>query len=152
VGEAPLILPLPLDQFEYISVERQDERSKAAFLTPDLPSDTLSLSLKTKIPPPSGQRRVNKARQWYYWAWGGTWITGIAAWVTYGMYTGQSAAIRPYSPDSFRNSTQRLYVISLGTMIAAAAAMGHEVFHIGRYMYTATEGVTPIIKGDRRKK
>ena len=152
VGEAPLILRLPLDQFEYISVENQNERAKAVFLTPGLPSDTLSLSLKTKVTPPSGQRRVNNARKWYYWAWGGTWITGIAAWITYGMYTGQYAVLKTNSPNDFKNSTKNLEYISLGTMIAAGVAAGYEIFHIVRYMYTATEDVTPIIKGDRRKK
>jgi hypothetical protein len=152
VGEAPLVLRLPLDQFEYISVENRKERDKAVFTTPDLPSDTLSLSFKTKIPPPSGQRRVNKARQWYYWAWGGTWITGIAAWITYGMYTGQYAVLYRSSDPDFKRSTEQLYFISLGTMIAAGAAMGYEIFHIVRYMYTATEDVTPIVKGDKRKK
>jgi hypothetical protein len=152
VGEAPFILPLPLDQFEYISIEKRNEQGKAAFLTPDLPTDTLSLSLKTKVLPPSGQRRVNNARKWYYWAWGGTWITGITAWITYGMHTGQNAAIRSTSPDSFRSSTKQLEYISIGAMIAAGAAAAYEVFHIVRYMYIATENVTPIIKGDKRKK
>ena len=152
VGEAPLILRLPLERFEYISVEKRNERAKAVFLTPDLPDDTLNLSLKTKIPPPSGKRRVNKARNWYYWAWGGTWITGIVAWITYGMYTGQNAVLSQSASPAFRDSTQQMYFISLGAMIAAGAAAGYEVFHIARYMYTATEDVTPIVKGDRHKK
>jgi hypothetical protein len=152
VGEAPLVLRLPLDQLQYVSVEMRDERAKAVFTTPGLPSDTLTLSLKTKIPPPSGQQRVNKARKWYYWAWGGTWITGIAAWITYGMYTGQSSVLSQSNDPAFANSTRQLYLISLGTMIATGVAISHEIFHIGRYMYTATEDVTPIIRGNKRKK
>ena len=152
VGQAPLVLRLPLDQLQYISVETRNEQAKAVFTTPSLPSQTQSLFLKTKITPPAGQKRVDKARKWYYWAWGGTWITGIAAWITYGMYTGQDAVLRSNSPDTFINSTQQLRYISLGTMIAVGVAMGYEIFHIVRYMYVATEGVTPIIKGDRRKK
>ena len=152
VGEAPLILRLPLDQLEYISIENQKERAKAAFLTPDLPDDALSLSLKTKIPPPSGQRRVNKARQWYYWAWGSTWITGIAAWITYGIYTGQSAVLRQSNDPGFQNSTRQLYFVSLGTIIAVGVAVGYQTFHMVRYVYKATEDVTPIIKGEKRKK
>jgi len=152
VGEAPLTLRLPLDQLEYINIEWRDERTKAVFLTPGLPSDSLNLSLKLKIPPPSGKQRVNKARKWYYWAWGGTWITGIAAWITYGMYTGQSAVLNRSQDADFYNSTERLRVISLGTIIAAGVAIGYEVFHIARYMYIATEDVTPITKGVKRKK
>ena len=152
VGEAPLILPLPVDQLEYVSIEIFDESAKAVFTTPRLPSDTLNLSLKTKIPPPSGQRRVNKARGWYYWAWGGTWITGIAAWMTYGMYTGQRSVLEKSRDYDFYEDTRQLYYISMGTMIALGVMIGYETFHLGRYMYTATEDVTPIVKGDRRKK
>ena len=152
VGEAPLTLPLPLDQLQYISVERRNERAKAAFTTPDLPSDTLSLSLKMKVPPPSGKKRVDKARRWYYWAWGGTWITGIAAWITYGMYTGQNAVWAMGDSRDFYNSTKRLEYISTGAIIAVAVAVGHEIFQMARYMYTATEDVTPITKGDKQKK
>jgi hypothetical protein len=152
VGEAPLTLRLPLDQLEYISIERQNERGKGVFTTPDLPSNPLSLSLKIKIPPPSGQQRVNKARRWYYWAWGGTWITGITAWVTYGMYSSQSSVLSANATDDFRSSTRRLNYISTGAIIAVGVAVGYEIFQMARYMYTATEDVTPIIKGDRRKK
>jgi len=150
VGEAPLILRLPLDQLQYITVENQTERAKAVFTVPDSPSDTLSLSLKTKTTRPSGQQRVNKARRWYYWAWGGTWITGIAAWITYGMYTGQRAVLEQSSDPAFYDATRQLYYISMGTVIAVGVAIGHEIFHMGRYMYTATDDLTPIVKGDKK--
>jgi len=152
VGEAPLTLALPLDQLQYVSVERKNERAKGVFTTPGLPSESLNLSLKIKTTPPAGQKRVNKARNWYYWAWGGTWITGIAAWITYGMYSNQNDVLGQSSAPAFYDSTQRLYYVSLGAMIAAGVAAGHEIFHIARYMYTATSDVTPIVKGDRRRK
>jgi hypothetical protein len=152
VGEAPFILRLPLEQLEYVIVENRKERAKAVFTTPDLPSEPLSISLKTKIPPPSGQRRVNNARKWYYWAWGGTWITGIAAWITYGIYSGQYAVLGQSTDPDFRKSTEQLYYISTGAIILVGAAVAHEIFHMARYMHTATEDVTPIIKGDKRKK
>jgi len=152
MGEAPLILPLPLDKLQYINVERYNEHAKAVFITPSLPSDTLRISLKTKLMPRSGQQRVNKARRWYYWAWGGTWITGIAAWITYGMYTSQNDVLNQSTDPAFYDSTRRLYNISTGAMIAVGVAVGYEIFHIVRYMYTATAEVTPIVKGDKRKK
>jgi hypothetical protein len=152
VGEAPLILRLPLDQLQYINVENRDERARAVFSTPGLPSDTFSLSLKFKIPPSSGERRVNNARKWYYWAWGSTWITGIAAWITYGMYSGQRSVLPLSHEPAFHDSTQNLYYISMGAVIATGAMLCYEIFHMVRYMYTATEDVTPIIRGDRRRK
>jgi hypothetical protein len=152
VGKAPLTLSLPLDHLEYFTAEYGNRLGKGIFTTPALPTDTFGIFLKMKIPPPSGQRRVNKARNWYYWAWGGTWITGIAAWITYGIYSGQRDVLGLSSSPDFYASTRRLNVISTGTMIAVGAAIGYEIFQMARYMYTATSDVTPVIKPERPKR
>jgi len=152
VGEAPLTLRLPLDHLEYFTAEHGNRLGKAVFTTPDLPTNTFGIFLKMKIPPPSGQRRVNKARNWYYWAWGGTWITGIAAWITYGIYSSQRDVLSRSSSPDFYESTRRLSVFSTGTMVVVGAAIGYEIFQMARYMYTATSDVTPIIKPERRKR
>jgi len=150
VGESPLILRLPLEQLEYVNVEYRNEQAKGVFTTPGLPSDALSITFKLKIPPPSGQKRVDKARRWYYWAWGGAWITGVAAWISYGTYTSQRAVL-PLSQDpAFYDSTEQLYYLSMGSLIALGVALGHNFFQLGRYLYTATEDLTPVIKGDKR--
>jgi len=152
MGEAPLTLRLPLNQLEYITVENRKEMAKAVFSSPDLPSDTFDLSLKTKIPPPSGEQRVNKARKWYYWAWGGTWLTGITAWITYGIYSGQNAALEKSNSQEFYNRTRAVYFISTGAIVAVGVAIGYEVFQMGRYLYTANEDATPIIRREIQKK
>jgi len=151
VGEAPLVLSLPLGNLEYVTVESRREMGKGVFTTPDLPSDSFGISLKMKIPPPSGQRRVNKARSWYYWAWGGTWITGIVAWITYGLYSNQTAVLEQSSDPAFYDSTERLGLISSGAIIAVGVAITYEIFQMMRYMYTASSDVTPLVKGDRNK-
>ncbi|MDR1319602.1 MAG: hypothetical protein LBJ90_08245 [Treponema sp.] len=146
-GEAPLTLRLPLNQLDYISVEAPDGgTAKAVFNTPQTTAGSRTLSFRTKIPPPSGQNRVDKARRLYYWAWGGTWISGIAAWVSYGMYTSQSAAqAQSYSMD-FYNDTERLFYISMGAMILAGAAVVHEIIQMARYLYISTEDATPVVR------
>ena len=151
VGETPLTLRLPLDHLEYFTVESWDKLGKGIFTTPALSTDTFGVTFKMKIPPPSGERRVNKARKWYYWAWGGTWITGIAAWITYGIYTSQVSVLSQTKSMDFYENTQRLYYVSMGTMIALGVAASYEVFQMARYMYTATSEVTPIIKTRRQR-
>ena len=152
MGESPLSLSLPLNQLEYVTVEKRKEMAKAVFTTPDLPTNALSFSLKTKIPPPSGEQRVNKARRWYYWAWGGTWLTGITAWITYGIYSSQNDVLTKSSDPAFYDSTRAVFVVSIGAMAAVGAAIGYEFFQMGRYLYTATENVTPVIKQGANKK
>jgi len=151
VGEAPLTLRLPINQLNYVTVKTRDgEAAKAVFTTPNIPETTLLISLKTKIPPSSGQRRVNKARSWYYWAWGSAWFTIIAAWISDGMLKGYIVAL-PYSDDySFYQSAQRVANIRSGAMICMGVAVTYGIYRMTRYLYTATEDATPIIKGERR--
>jgi hypothetical protein len=146
-GEAPLTLRLPVNQLDYINVETPAGRTAAAvFNTPRTAADSNTFSFRTKIPPPSGQKRVDNARQWYYWAWGGTWISGIAAWISYGMFTTQNAALaQSYSLD-FYNDTERIWYISIGSLVLVGAAVVHEIIQMARYLYIATEDATPIVK------
>jgi hypothetical protein len=150
VGDAPLTLRLPLNQLEYVSVESAGgEMAKAAFQTPADANTLTSLYLNAAIP--SGQRQVNKARSAYYWAWGGTWITGIAAWIAYGAYINSDISIR-YGADSgylykkYVEENERMYYISMGTAIALGAAVGYEIFRMYRYIHTAGLDETPMVK------
>jgi hypothetical protein len=152
VGEAPLTLRLPLNQLEYIYTETYDGKTaKAVFLTPDK-NHANFLTLRAKIPPPSGKNRVKNARNWYYWAWGGTWITGIAAWLSYGIYTNSNEAIRDgydnlgVLNDNFLEENKRMYNISMATAIALGAAVVFEVVQMARYIYTAGQDAAPIVK------
>ncbi|MDR0291012.1 MAG: hypothetical protein LBI06_08770 [Treponema sp.] len=153
VGEAPFTLSLPIDSLNYISVENsRGEMAKAAFVSPEMPDESFELSFKLKRPHPAEERRVDKARRWYYWAWGGTWLTGIAAWTTYGIYSSQNNALSRSSDQAFFDSTQRMYYISMGAVALAGVAVAYEIFRMARYMYTATENVTPIVKQERKRR
>ncbi|MDR2480425.1 MAG: hypothetical protein LBD48_14100 [Treponema sp.] len=153
VGEAPLTLRLPINQLEYISLYVPGgESATAVFTSPDIPGESSAVSLQAKIPPPAGQQRVNKARSWYYWAWGGTWISGIAAWVTYGIYSGQTAVLSQSSSQEFFTTARSTYYISVGTIALVGVAVAYEVFQMARYLYTATEDATPVVKQRKKQK
>jgi hypothetical protein len=146
VGQAPLTLRLPLNQLEYINIEGHRETATAVFTTPELPTDSYSFSLKMKIPP-AGEKRVNKARKWYYWAWGGAWVAGIAAWVTNGVYNGQIAGWEKTGDQNLADSASRMFYVRTGAIITLGVVLSYSVFQLTRYLYTSTEKVTPILKG-----
>jgi hypothetical protein len=154
VGETPLTLRLPLNTMEYIELETHDnQRGTIAFNTPDRAGASYSLSFNTEFPLEEG--RVDRARRWYYWAWGGTWITGITAWITYHTYVNADASIRynymqtgSYN-QNFADYNTTMYYVSMGTMIAAGLAIVHEIFQIGRYVYTANKGSPAIVRTGR---
>jgi len=152
VGQAPLTLRLPIDQLTYIFAKTSGgQEGKAVFAAPEMPDDTHSFSIKTKIPYPSGQKRVNNARKQFYWAWGGLWVTGITAWVTNGIYTSHyEAAVNSSSPE-FLSKAQGMYYISTGALVLFGAAVVYDVYQMVRYLGTASSTATPIIKQEKPK-
>jgi len=154
VGEAPLTLRLPLYRMEFLELETPDNtRGKAVFRMPDDSGFAYSLFLNTELPLAPGI--VDRARRNFYWAWGGTWITGIAAWIAYHSYISSDLAIRRnYASTGIFDQSQyddniRLYYVSMGTAIAFGIAVIFDIFFISRYILTANKGTTSVIGTNR---
>jgi len=151
VGETPLILRLPVNMLEYVELETSDKKKgSAVFQTPQSAGSEFTLTVSTSISLEKG--RVDKARRMYYWAWGGTWITGIAAWIFYHSYISSDFAIRYDNTvngsydQKFADNNVALYYFSMGTVIAVVSAVAYEIFHIIRYVYISDKGSTPVVK------
>ncbi|MDR1836923.1 MAG: hypothetical protein LBQ89_04605 [Treponema sp.] len=149
IGEAPLTLRLPLNQMEYIELVTSDNaRSTILFKMPQESEFNNSLVLQPVISPAQG--RVDRTRRLFYWAWGGTWITGIAAWVTYHtFYNSNMAGSYNYAntgvlDQKLYDDNMRLYYISMGSIIAVGVATVFDIILMGRYIYTANKGSIPV--------
>jgi hypothetical protein len=172
MGETPLSLMLPLNRLEHLYTE--NPRKDVAELvfpvrapgegTASLPDLFLQnqfrdifgkksflegnrLVLYTK-PLPMGKDRVDRARRRYYWAWGGTWITGIAAWMLYGNFQSQSDALN-FSPnpskDMYDSALQANY-LAIGSIGLVSLAVLVEFIQMGRYIHIAGEDAPEMIK------
>lgn len=147
IGDAPLTLKLPLNQLNYVNlIAKNGDTANGVFPSPDFPDEIRSLSLKVKKPPPTGQRRVNKARNKFYWAWGTTWICAITAWVTSGMFDGRRAALPNTVDQNFYNGTAVMQYVSWGGIALVATAAVYDLYQLSRYLYISTEDATPIVK------
>jgi hypothetical protein len=87
----------------------------------------------------------------FYWAWGGTWITGIAAWLTYQYFASSNYAVTynynttgSYNQRLY-NDNQRMYNISRGALITVGAALLFDIFFMGKYIYTANKSAMPVL-------
>ncbi|MDR0322592.1 MAG: hypothetical protein LBI28_13935 [Treponema sp.] len=151
VGEAPLTLRLPVNQMDFIELLSSDNsRGTIAFQTPAESDYFNSMQLRTGIPSAKGQ--LDKARRMFYWSWGGTWLAGIAAWITYQTFVSFNNAISydfnqtgAYNENFYGRNT-RMYNISRGAMITLGVAAIIDLFFMGRYIYIANRGSTPISK------
>jgi len=151
VGESPLSLRLPMDRMEYIELESTEKaKGSLVFQTPEYAGFAQSLFLPTAIPPAKGQ--VDKARRMYYWVWGGTWVTGIAAWLIYQHFVSSNSAILDNYNNTgaydqgFFNYNKRMYRISGGALITVGAAFLFDIFFMSRYIYTANKGSMPVLE------
>jgi hypothetical protein len=153
VGETPLTLRLPVNALEYIELETNDGlQGKAIFRTPEDSDADAVYFMPVKVSKPPKKGRVEKARNHYYWSWGATWVTGLAAWVSYQTFVGMNTAIR-YSyaateafDEGFYNSYLSMYDKSMGLVAAAGAVLVYNLVQLGRYLYVSNKDSTKAAK------
>jgi len=151
VGEAPYNLRMPIDTLGYVVAEARNGRTaEIVFSSPDMPDELLDFSIKLKKPSLQGQKRVNKARRYYYWSWGATWFAAMLAWGANGVYTSMNDAIPYSSSREFWEDTRTWSYINTGTLILLGAAAAYNVFELTRYLYTSTEKATPIVRPEKK--
>jgi hypothetical protein len=154
VGEAPLTLRLPSNQMEYIELETPDKaRSSAALHVFGEPGINHTLILPDAILPVKGL--VDKARRNVYLSWAGTWIAGTAAWLSYNSYINSNSAISTnyawtgsYNKN-FYDKNNRMYYVSMGTLIMTGVTVALDIFFINRYITAAGKGNTTVTKTGR---
>jgi hypothetical protein len=151
VGEAPYNLRLPIDTLAFLTAEsRNGQTAKIVFPSPDMPEQSYNLSVKLKQPLQQGQMKVNKARSRYYWSWGATWIAAILTWGANGMYASYGDVISQTSSEDFFNEGKTWYYIYGGSLIALGVTAAYNIFELVRYLYTSTEGATPIASPEKK--
>jgi len=145
IGESPYTLRLPANNFEYIEMENDNGRKGSiVFKTQDSTEYEKSISVKTSIPIKSG--RVDKERRWYYWAWGGQWLTGIATWIFYYSFLGIKEAYiyDNYKSQELRNNGTVMGQLYLGSAIAFGVASVYGIYRMIRYIYYSGRDSAPI--------
>jgi len=162
LGEAPLTLRLPANTMEYINVESKDKRSASmVFNTPAAGNGngndkgngaSYSLPVKTRKPPVKG--KVESARSLYYWMWGGMWITGVAAYISYHEYTTSNTTLVYVSEqgnEQFFNDNYKRYDTSKKAMYVVGTVSVFWAVTLVRYLYLANRGSTPVVKPVKHK-
>ena len=156
VGESPLTLRLPVNNFEYIEMESPGaKKGSVVFKTSDNIEENRAVSLKLTQPNKKGA--VDRERRNYYWAWGGQWITGIAAWLGYYSFMeANNAAIYGSSKgynvtQDFVNSNQNMYNFTMYAVIGFGVTSLYGIIRMIRYIYISGRDSTPIVNPSRTK-
>jgi TolB-like protein len=153
VGESPLTLRLPANNLEYVEITQDSgKKGSAVFKTKD--NIDYNQTISFKLSQPNKRGAVDRQRKDYYWAWGGQWITGIAAWLGYYTCMGVNEAINtnkgnvPPEFDTHRNNMFNLYY---GAAIAFGVTSLYGIVRMITYIYISGRDSTPIVNTGRSK-
>jgi hypothetical protein len=162
-GKTPLTLALPPDRLEYVFAESPDGNEvdvifrnppqylPPAITSPERPrffgkfsspkSDLEGRNLNLRLGPPYDpkEERVDRARRWYYWAWAGTWVSAIGAWMINGYATSLVNAYNasPYQTDEMYNKAKRAQTLNFVGIGLVSAAVVVEIVQMARYIIIA---------------
>ena len=148
VGETPLTLELPRDEFTYISVETPEgEIGSAVYRDNELVKGNAQFVrhggggreavFTTKIPIAPEEKRVDKARRGFYGAYGAFWIILPVSLLTAGVAT---------SYISINHDTALWNGVNIGANVTWGVSLGVTLFQIVRYLYISRADATPIVK------
>ncbi|MDR3174712.1 MAG: hypothetical protein LBU19_10710 [Treponema sp.] len=164
MGKTPLTLTIPPDRLEYVFAESPEGNEvDAIFLSPppgylppalgspekpgffarlfppknELEGNNLTLRLGPPYDPE--EKRVDRARRWYYWAWAGTWVSAIGAWMINGYANSIVNAYNSNPSPSMEmydkaKRAQTLNYVGIGLVSAAVLV---EFIQMARYMIIA---------------
>jgi hypothetical protein len=172
MGKTPLTLNLPQNQYEHIFVENPEgDEAEAVFLSPPpqyLPpaispswkprfftqlfppkSDLEGNSLTLRLGPPYDpeEKRVDRARYWYYWAWAGTWISAIGAWMINGYANSLVTAYNNnlYASDEMYKKADQAQTFNYVGIGLVSAAVLVEIIQMARYITIAGKDSPPYV-------
>jgi hypothetical protein len=172
MGKTPLTLNLPQGGLEYIYAESPDgEEAEAVFPVPspqhlpppvvsawrprlfagpfprksDLEGDRLSLRTREPYDPAEGQ--VDRARRQYYWAWGGTWLAAIGAWMVNGYANSVVNAYNnsPVPVYGLGKKAREAQVFNYVGIELVSAAVLIELIQMARYITVAGKDAPPFV-------
>jgi len=153
VGESPLTLRLPASSFEYVEItENSGKKGSAVFKTKDNLDYNQTISFK--LSQPNRRGAVDRQRRDYYWAWGGQWITGIAAWLGYYSCMGVNEAVKVNdgkANQEFNNYGNNLLNFYYGAAIAFGVTSLYGIIRMITYIYISGKDSTPIVNTGRSK-
>jgi hypothetical protein len=149
IGEPPLSILVPQNQYEYIHIETPEGRAAAAAFNAE-PNRTGNLiTLKpSRIYLPE-EKRVEQSRRAFYGAWGRFWIALPLSVLLYGVSAayvptkyGQNSALYLQSSNTILHSSY----VSLGAMAVTGIFAAEWLYRTLRYISTASENAVPMVK------
>jgi hypothetical protein len=149
IGEAPLSMMVPQNQYEYLHLESPGGRTAAAAFTADPNREDNLVTLKLSYLRRPDEQRVGNSRHAFYGAWGRFWIALPLTVLLWGLSDAYAPTVYGQDPGIYlQSSNQFLHrsYISIGALVTTVVFGVEWMFRSFRYISTASEDAVSIIK------
>jgi hypothetical protein len=144
LGEAPLTINAPLNQFEYIHAETSAGDTGSVIFRAGQTENVVTLPIS--MPVRGDPKPLGTARRKFYGAWTGFWIALPAAF----MLSGFTATYRnayTYAGDPEVGKTyDTLNAVSIGFWVGFGTVAAYSIYRMIRYGHTASKSVPRTVK------
>jgi hypothetical protein len=150
LGETPLSITAPLNQYEYVQAEAlSGEQSSVILQGGDTLRDERRISLT--LAPHREKDAVEASRRRFYGAWGRFQLALPLAMIFRGIADTEVNAYNYRGNPDLYESAKTKYYIFLGVSIAAGVFAAETLFHLFRYVYVSSKNSTKLANEDKGK-
>jgi hypothetical protein len=145
-GDSPLVLELPYDRYEHITVQTEAGETASVVVKGGdwaaMDKDVLIL----RVDPPKEEKAVDRFRKGFYGAYGRFWVALPIAFLLSGIST---AYIDFYNSrqitDTYEGAVSSYYV-SMGLWIVTGGLLGESLYRMSRYLNSSNANETKIAR------
>jgi hypothetical protein len=149
IGEPPLSMLVPQNQYEYVHIETPEGRTASAVFNADPDRRGNSITLKPSLIYLPEEKRVEQSRRAFYGAWGRFWIALPLTVLLYGVSTAYAPTKYGYDSSLYLQSSNTLLhnsYISLGAIAITGIFAAEWIYRTFRYISTAGGDAVPMVK------
>jgi hypothetical protein len=144
IGETPLTITAPLNQFEYIHGETPAGDSTSMIFRAGQTGNVVNLP--AAVPRGRDPKPLGTARRKFYGAWTGFWMPLPVAFMLSGATTAYENAYAVSGDPETGSAYQTLNVASTGAWIAVGAVASWSIYRMIRYGHTASKSAPRMAK------
>jgi hypothetical protein len=144
LGEAPLTIKAPLNQFEYIHAETPAGDTGAVIFRAGQTGNVVTLPIST--PARGDPKPLGTARRKFYGAWTGFWIALPAAFMLSGVAATYKNAYTYAGNPEVGKTYDTMNAVSTGLWAGFGTIAAYSIYRMIRYGHTASKSVPRTVK------
>ncbi|GHV76600.1 hypothetical protein AGMMS49942_14210 [Spirochaetia bacterium] len=147
IGDAPVTIRSPQNQFEYIHGETPRRATTALIFRAGQTGN--EVTLPEAIPRGKDPKPLGTARSRFYGGWTAFWITLPVAFILTGVANTYKYAYQYWGDPEVGKTYDILNNVSIGVWVGFGLTAGYSIFRMAWYGHTATKSVPKMVKNGK---